>query len=93
MRAVLGLLFLMGGLTMGYLVLSGKFPNAGAAPASTSVAPASTSVNAPLPNPLSASQQAQNMIQKNAGAGGPWGMSQAAAYAYDLNAARGVQQS
>lgn len=88
MRAVLGLLFLMGGLTMGYLVLSGKFPSAGTAPAS-----ASASVNAPLPNPLPASQQAQNMIQKNAGAGGPWGMSQAAAYAYDLNAARGVQQS
>lgn len=88
MRAVLGLLFLMGGLTMGYLVLSGKFPNAGATP------PASgTSGQAPLPTPLSASQQAAKMIQKNAGAGGPWGISQAASYAYDLNAARGIQQS
>lgn len=68
MRAVLGLLFLMGGFTVAYVVLSGQIPTLG----TTSTSPTSTS--ATLPTAQNLQQTQAQMIAKNQGAGGPMGI-------------------
>lgn len=68
MRAVLGMLFLMGGFGVAYVVLSGKIPQLGTTP---------TNGNTPtvgvIPTAQNLQQTQAQMVNKQ-GAGGPMGI-------------------